>query len=196
MNAFSIVEKPPTQRFYHCCIPRKKCNEISWFDRHLNPEQRRAVGNILLAQVDGLIVPYIVFGPPGTGKTKTVCEAVLQLCRHRSCTVLVTAPSNTAADLLLEKLSTSLSKTEMLRFMVFNRNPREVSSVNKSLIYCTKTPSRRRSYDDDEGDFVQRSLEDLLRVKVVVAICCMVAKLFNLGLPRKHWDAIFIDEVH
>ena len=161
------------------------CNEIAWFDRHLNPEQRRAVGNILLAQVDGLTVPYIVFGPPGTGKTKTVCEAVLQLCRHRSCTVLVTAPSNTAADLLLEKLSTSLSKTEMLRFMAFNRNPREVSSVNKSFTY---------SYDDGEGVFVQPPLEDLLKVKVVVATCCMAAKLFNLGLPRKHWDAIFIDE--
>ena len=154
-------------------------------DRHLNPEQRRAVGNILLAQVDGLTVPYIVFGPPGTGKTKTVCEAVLQLCRHRSCTVLVTAPSNTAADLLLEKLSTSLSKTEMLRFMAFNRNPREVSSVNKSFTY---------SYDDGEGVFVQPPLEHLLKVKVVVATCCMAAKLFNLGLPRKHWDAIFIDE--
>ena len=161
------------------------CNKIAWFDRHLNPEQRRAVGNILLAQVDGLTVPYIVFGPPGTGKTKTVCEAVLQLCRHCSCTVLVTAPSNTAADLLLEKLSTSLSKTEMLRFMAFNRNPREVSSVNKSFTY---------SYDDGEGVFVQPPLEHLLKVKVVVATCCMAAKLFNLGVPRKHWDAIFIDE--
>ena len=143
------------------------------------------MGNILLARVHGLTVPYIVLCPPGTGKTKTVCEAVLQLCRHQSCTVLVTAPSNAAADLLLEKLSTSLSKTDMLRFMAFNRNPREVSSVNKSFTY---------SYDDGEGVFVQPPLEDLLKVKVVVATCCMAAKLFNLGLPRKHWDAIFIDE--
>ncbi len=112
------------------------------------------MGNILLARVHGLTVPYIVLCPPGTGKTKTVCEAVLQLCRHQSCTVLVTAPSNAAADLLLEKLSTSLSKTDMLRFMAFNRNPKEVSSVNKSLTY---------SYDDGEGVFVQPPFEHLLR---------------------------------
>ena len=74
------------------------------FDIHLNAEQRHAVESILSAKATGQRVPYIIFGPPGTGKTKTVCEAVLQLWRHNNCKVLVTAPSNTAADLLLEKL--------------------------------------------------------------------------------------------
>lgn len=46
----------------------------------------------------------IVHGPPGTGKTTTLVQAIKQLVeRERS--VLVCAPSNTAVDLLTERLS-------------------------------------------------------------------------------------------
>jgi len=174
--------------------------EVSWNDDRLNPEQKRAVGNILLAHIEGLKVPYIVFGPPGTGKTRTVCEAVFQLSRHHTQTgaVLVTAPSNTAADLLLEKLSSSLSNSEMLRFMAYNRDPNQVSPVNKSYTYCARgscgTDCRCCRCDDTGGVFLQPPLENLLKVKVVVATCCMAGKLFNLGMPRGHFDTVFIDE--
>jgi ATP-dependent RNA/DNA helicase IGHMBP2 len=46
----------------------------------------------------------IIHGPPGTGKTTTVVQAVRKLCETEH-TVLVTAPSNTAADLLTERLA-------------------------------------------------------------------------------------------
>ena len=43
------------------------------------PEQMTAVREIVNGGLEG--VPYIVFGPPGTGKTVTVVEAIKQVSR-------------------------------------------------------------------------------------------------------------------
>ncbi len=66
----------------------------------LNTSQQQAVDHILAA--DELA---IVHGPPGTGKTTTLVQAVKALIRQGAKQVLVTAPSNTAVDLLSERLA-------------------------------------------------------------------------------------------
>ncbi len=66
---------------------------------YLNEAQNEAVQHILAAQDVA-----VVHGPPGTGKTTTVVEAVRRLAEQEA-TVLVTAPSNTAVDLLTERLA-------------------------------------------------------------------------------------------
>lgn len=58
----------------------------------LNESQQRAVQSILSNQDIA-----IVHGPPGTGKTTTLIEGILQLIQNGE-KVLVTAPSNTAID--------------------------------------------------------------------------------------------------
>src|SRR6185312_10132645 len=60
--------------------------------------QNKAVNNILSAQDIA-----IVHGPPGTGKTTTIVQAIRQIVALEKQT-LVCAPSNTAVDLLTEKL--------------------------------------------------------------------------------------------
>ncbi len=65
----------------------------------LNTSQESAVQAILANQDFA-----VIHGPPGTGKTTTLVAAIRQLCQRES-TVLVTAPSNTAADLLTERLA-------------------------------------------------------------------------------------------
>lgn len=65
----------------------------------LNPSQNQAVNQILAAQDIA-----VVHGPPGTGKTTTLVQAIKLLAETEK-TVLVTAPSNTAVDLLTEKLA-------------------------------------------------------------------------------------------
>lgn len=66
----------------------------------LNRSQQAAVEKIVSAQDLA-----IVHGPPGTGKTTTLVQAISQIVKHQKQQVLVVAPSNTAVDLLSEKLS-------------------------------------------------------------------------------------------
>ncbi len=65
----------------------------------LNDSQRAAVRHVITAQDVG-----IIHGPPGTGKTTTLVQAILETIR-RERRVLVCAPSNTAVDLLTERLA-------------------------------------------------------------------------------------------
>ena len=65
----------------------------------LNDSQLAAVRQVITAQDVA-----IIHGPPGTGKTTTLVQAILETIR-RERRVLVCAPSNTAVDLLTEKLA-------------------------------------------------------------------------------------------
>jgi len=65
----------------------------------LNSEQNLAVAKILAAPELA-----IVHGPPGTGKTATLVEAILAITREDQRPILAVAPSNAAVDLLTEKL--------------------------------------------------------------------------------------------
>jgi len=47
---------------------------------------------------------HLIHGPPGTGKTTTLCEILRQLILVQKKRVLVTAPSNVAVDNILSKL--------------------------------------------------------------------------------------------
>lgn len=66
----------------------------------LNLSQQEAVNKILSANQLA-----VVHGPPGTGKTTTLVQAIKALSKQDNQKILVVAPSNTAVDLLTEKLS-------------------------------------------------------------------------------------------
>ncbi|KAJ2938788.1 hypothetical protein O0L34_g3409 [Tuta absoluta] len=82
--AKKIPKVQPINKFYNSLVKE-------------NDEQRSAVEHIV-SKTSGR-TPYIVFGPPGTGKTMTVVEAIVQIVamnpKHR---VLVCTDSNMAAD--------------------------------------------------------------------------------------------------
>lgn len=73
----------------------------------LNASQNKALNLVKTAQDVA-----IIHGPPGTGKTTTLVEVILQVLKEEE-QVLVCAPSNTAVDLLVEKLSAK--QVEVLR---------------------------------------------------------------------------------
>jgi ATP-dependent RNA/DNA helicase IGHMBP2 len=71
-----------------------------YLGKNLNNSQSKAVDKILSANELA-----IVHGPPGTGKTTTLIQAIKALIKQENQKILVVAPSNTAVDLLSKKLS-------------------------------------------------------------------------------------------
>src|SRR5215216_283136 len=75
-------------------------NKILFSTPQLNAMQQAAVEKIFSANELA-----IVHGPPGTGKTTTLVQAIKKMLHDDRKQILVVAPSNAAVDLLTEKLS-------------------------------------------------------------------------------------------
>jgi ATP-dependent RNA/DNA helicase IGHMBP2 len=67
----------------------------------LNDSQNEAIKNLIAAKDVA-----IIHGPPGTGKTTTLVAAIKEVLKNEK-QILVCAPSNTAVDLLTEKISSA-----------------------------------------------------------------------------------------
>ena len=78
---------------------REQKTDDLFYPSPLNDSQLAAVRHVVSAQDVA-----IIHGPPGTGKTTTLVQTILETIR-RERRVLVCAPSNTAVDLLTEKLA-------------------------------------------------------------------------------------------
>lgn len=92
-------------------------------NQQLNESQQNAVAAI--TQNDQIV---IVHGPPGTGKTTTLIEAVLQLIKTGE-KVLISAPSNTAVDNIAKGLIQQgvkllrVGNTSKVDEMIFSHTP-------------------------------------------------------------------------
>ncbi|KAI9352277.1 P-loop containing nucleoside triphosphate hydrolase protein [Zopfochytrium polystomum] len=166
----------------------------------LNGEQRMAVRNVVERRHGH--VPYVIFGPPGTGKTKTIVQCIVQshVCkrndpRHASEHYLVLAPSNLAADLLIEKLADFFNQEEMLR----------LNSYRRPLDYKNNVPSKvskkvmEYSMIDESGPGkkifkLPQSAEDVMKYRVVVTTAVSASFLYAMGVPRGFYTSFFIDE--
>lgn len=82
-----VEQLSPGEEIYHVHYP------------DLNESQNRAVQHVLDTTDIALL-----HGPPGTGKTTTLIKAIESLLKNNNKQVLVVAPSNTAVDLLTERL--------------------------------------------------------------------------------------------
>ncbi|KAI0765417.1 P-loop containing nucleoside triphosphate hydrolase protein [Fomes fomentarius] len=146
-----------------------------------NPAQLQAVKSI--TQLRAGSAPFIIFGPPGTGKTVTAVEAIRQvLHRDPDARVLVCAPSNSAADILALRLITALTPKELFRCNAASRDP---LSVPEALVPYALHQSTH---------YAIPHLDTLKEYRVIVSTCGNASFAYNVGLPLGHFTHIFVDE--
>ncbi|KAG8870410.1 hypothetical protein FRB97_009799 [Tulasnella sp. 331] len=157
---------------------------IQPFDRKIAENAPQWLAVCSIANLRPGAVPFVVFGPPGTGKTVTIIESMRQIL-HRSSTarILACAPSNSAADILAERLASTLSKRELFRMNAPSR-------LKETL------PLRLRDFSltNEDGTFSVPPLHELVRFRVVVSTCLSASVPYGVGVPRGHFTHIFIDE--
>ncbi|AEF95732.1 IGHMBP2 family helicase [Methanotorris igneus] len=101
--------------------------KVKFFDKNLNESQKNAVINALRAKD-----LYLIHGPPGTGKTRTITEVIIQECMRKN-KVLATADSNIAADNILSNLSKYTKYINIVRIGHPTRISKEL--IEHSLFY-------------------------------------------------------------
>lgn len=120
---------------------------------------------------------------PGTGKTVTIIEAIRQiLLKDPEARILACAPSNSATDLIAERLEV-LGPSQLFRM---NAPSRAQSTLPKVL--------GQFSRKNDYGTFLIPPKAELMKFRVVVSTCISACVPYNIGVPRGHFTHIFVDE--
>ena len=173
---------------------------IKWFNESLNKFQKDAVVNILRGEARPL--PYIIFGPPGSGKTQTVVECIEQIA-HKipSSRIIVAAPSNSAANLIIERLIATgrFKGGDIIRFVSFNQ-------IEKNLVpdhlkkFCATIDigfddgNAHKMTTDVSGMRFNCSKSVIVQYKIYVSTLSSLGPLMQIKFMQDHFTHVIIDE--
>ncbi|XP_054464663.1 putative helicase mov-10-B.2 [Anoplopoma fimbria] len=147
-----------------------------------NLEQRTAVEHIVAASAKP--APYLVFGPPGTGKTVTLVEAIKQIVKTQpSCNILACAPSNSATDHLCEKMLEE-NIDNVYRFYALSF---PVINIPQNIKLCCNLKQQKET-------LVIPSKKELMRHKIMVTSLQTAGRLVTGGIPADHYTYLIVDE--
>lgn len=180
-------------------INQIKKRKLKWFNKQLNYYQKEAVKNIILGLARPL--PYVIFGPPGTGKTVTICETILQLLTTiPESRLLVATPSNSSANLIAERLldSNILKPGDMVRLIAHHCLDSDYIP-ERLLPYCATAELAAEGTVDrfqhhENGVRLNCTMSVLGRHRITIGTCSALGILYNMGFPRGHFSHILVDE--
>ncbi len=180
----------------------------------LNASQEAAVNRVLAAKEVA-----IVHGPPGTGKTTTLVEAIYETL-HRETQVLVCTQSNTAVDWISEKLvdrgipvlrigNPTRVNDKMLSFTYerrFESHPdyTELWGIRKAIREAQQALRKRSRADRDSlrnrlSRLRGRATELELQIDAALfdearVVACTLVGAAHRVLTNHHFTTLFIDE--
>ncbi len=175
----------------------------------LNPTQEQAVNEVLWAKDVA-----VVHGPPGTGKTTTLVEAIYETL-HRETQVMVCAQSNMAVDWISEKLvdhgvpvlrigNPTRVNDKMLSFTYerrFENHPDypELWSIRKSIREIHEQRKRGENTHQKIARLRERANEIEARIHTALfnearVVSCTLVGSANKLLVGQHFSTLFIDE--
>lgn len=180
-------------------IPKDKIETIEWYNGYLNDGQKSAIRNVLLGECRPL--PYCIYGPPGTGKTITVIETILQILTHMpDSRILVAAPSNSAANLIAERLlqyrkffSNSLVRL-IAHYLVDNESIPDIIKPYCATINIAREETVKSKHEVKNGINLNVHASYIARYRVTIATCYCLGSLAQLELPKGHFTHIIVDE--
>ncbi|KAH8255162.1 hypothetical protein KR038_003242 [Drosophila bunnanda] len=175
-------------------------SKLKWFNQSLNQIQKRAVFNILRGEL--LNMPYVIFGPPGTGKTMTLVEVILQLAdtipRAR---ILVGTPSNSSADLITKSIikSNVLKEDDFIRLVSYNQIDKEL--IPPELIkYCATVDIGATGSCENGMLITPTGLKMRCQMvffkhhRVIISTNSTLGNFMQMDFPAGHFTHVLIDE--
>lgn len=164
------------------------CQNFKWINRKIgeNPEQQQAVKNIV--NNTSSPAPYLIFGPPGTGKTVTVVEAICQIWHLNPLgppKQLVCAPSNAACDVITKRLLKSLPQgAKLLRLYAMSTSYGKV---------CQEFISAKIVNLYDRDVYIP-SKASVMEYDIVICTTVTAGRLVTIRVPAHHYSYVFVDE--
>ncbi|XP_077973309.1 putative helicase mov-10-B.1 [Styela clava] len=139
-----------------------------------NPHQVAAIQNIVKENSSKI---YIIYGPPGTGKAVTMVESVFQTMeKYSDSHILVAAPSNSACDLLAERLLEYVDEKDIWRLTAPSR-----INIPESMVEISRI-----------GTLASR--ENLSEYKIIVSTLITARRIASANFEPRIFNRIFIDE--
>eukprot|EP00890_Picochlorum_soloecismus_P003014 jgi/Picsp_1/3713/NSC_06549-R1_regulator of nonsense transcripts 1 len=169
----------------------------------LNLSQQKAVSQTLNCSLT------LIQGPPGTGKTTTAATIIYHLVKQKNGQVLVTTPSNTAADNIAERIA----RTGVRVVRMLSRSREEIGSSVDHLTVLSQVLKLKHPlvakfqqlyHERKYSGRLQRSAERKFRENRKVleqmvlssadVICCTCVSAGDIRLRNLKFKTVLIDE--